>query len=167
MRSLRRALLGLTLGLCACSPRLDWREVRPDGAGVLALFPCQPDLSAHAPTVAEPVRMGLAQCEAGGQSFSLSWAELDDPSRAGAVLRQMRESLAAKLAAVAGPARPLDVPGMTPNPEAQYQRLTAAQQQAQVGVFTHGRRVYQAVMLGTAPNDAAWENFVGALRLAP
>jgi hypothetical protein len=153
------------LMLAACSPSLDWREVRPEGADLLAMFPCKPSVSAHPATPAEPVTMGLAQCEAAGQSFALSWAEVDDPAQVTAALRQMRTSLSTKLAAPPSPTSPLQVPGMTPNPEAQQQLLKGSRQQASVAVFTRGRRVYQAVMLGPQANAAAWDAFIGSLRL--
>lgn len=132
---------------------------------MLALFPCKPTISAHPATRAEPVAMGLAQCEAAGQSFALSWAELDDPAQVTAVLRQMRASLASKLAAQPSLPKPLQVPGMTPNPEAQQQSLVGAQQRARVAVFSRGRRVYQALMLGARPNEAGWDGFINGLRL--
>ncbi len=153
------------LALTACSPGLDWREVRPEGADVLVMFPCKPTFSAHPATRAEPVAMGLAQCEAAGQSFALSWAEVNDPAQVTGVLRQMRESLASKMSARRSDPRPLQVPGMTPNIEARQQVLIGGQQQAQVAVFTRGRRVYQALMLGARPNAAAWEAFINSLRL--
>ncbi|MFO1268454.1 MAG: hypothetical protein U1F67_17830, partial [Rubrivivax sp.] len=37
------ALLAAALG--ACSPALDWREVRPAGTAVVALMPCRPNAS--------------------------------------------------------------------------------------------------------------------------
>jgi len=157
--------LAAVLPLTACSPGLDWREVRPEGADVLVMFPCKPTISAHPPTRAEPVAMGLAQCEAAGQSFALSWAEVDDPAQLTAVLRQMRESLASKMSARRSEPYALQVPGMTPNIEAKQQSLIGAQEQAQVAVFTRGRRVYQAVMLGARPSAAAWDAFVNSLRL--
>lgn len=84
------------LALVACTPGLDWREVRPAGAGVLALFPCKPEVLSRPATPAEPARMGLAQCKAAGLSFALSWAELPDPAQVSPALRQMREALATK-----------------------------------------------------------------------
>ena len=165
MRSLMMISLAAVLALAACSPGLDWREVRPDGADVLVMFPCKPTISAHPATKAEPVAMGLAQCEAAGQSFALSWAEVNDPAQLTPALRQMRESLATKLAAQPSVPKPLQVPGMTPNAEAQRQTLVGPQQQAQVAVFTRGRRVYQALMLGAKPNAAAWDGFINSLRL--
>ena len=31
----------------ACTPTLDWREVRPEASGLVALFPCKPDRHAR------------------------------------------------------------------------------------------------------------------------
>ena len=152
--------------LTACSPGLDWREVRPEGGGVLALFPCKPEVSTHRATRTEPVTMGLAQCMAAGQSFALSWAEVDDATKVGTALSQMRVALAGKLSAQSQEARPLLVPGMTPNREAQQQALVGPQQQARMAVFARGQRVYQLVMLGTQRNEAAWETFLASIKLA-
>jgi len=165
MRSPMIFALAAVLALAACSPGLDWREVRPDGAEVRVMFPCKPTISVHPATRAEPVAMGLARCDAAGQSFALSWAEVDDPAQLTAALREMRESLARKMSAQRSEPHALQVPGMTPNAEAQQQTLIGAQQQAQVAVFTRGRRVYQALMLGARPNAAAWGVFLDSLRL--
>jgi hypothetical protein len=157
--------LAAVLMLAACSPGLDWRELRPQGADARVMFPCKPTTTAHPATPAEPVTMGLAQCEAAGQNFALSWAEVDDPAQLTAALRQMRESLALKMSATPGEPRPVKVPGMTPNVEAQQQTLVGAHQRAQVAVFTRGQRVYQALMLGARPNAAAWDTFIGSVQL--
>ena len=49
MKSPYAWLAAATLALTACSPALDWRQVRPDDAGVEAMFPCKP--LSHARTV--------------------------------------------------------------------------------------------------------------------
>lgn len=151
------------LVLAACAPSLDWREVRPAGADLLALFPCKPEVESRT----QPTAMGLAVCKAAGQSFSVSWAELAEPAQVGPALRQMRETLAAKLEARPAPGLALQVPGMTPNPQAQQQILDGVQQHARVAVFARGLRVYQATQLGPKPDAAAWEAFVTGLKLAP
>lgn len=154
------ALFALVAVVSACSPSLDWREVRPDGAGVLALFPCKPEIERR-----EPVRMGQAVCKAAGASFSLTWVRLDDPAQVAPALEQMRVSLAARLQARAAPAQAVQVKGMTPNPQALQQGLQAERQQARIAVFARGMWVYQAVMLGAKPDEAAWETFLTGLRL--
>ncbi|MGS0753880.1 hypothetical protein ACVBEH_03475 [Roseateles sp. GG27B] len=84
-------------------------------------------------------------------------------------MRQMRASLFIKLAAQPTPPQPLQVPGMTPNPETGVYRLegfaAAGAQKVQVAIFTRGLWVYQAVMLGDKRDDAAWSNFVDSIKL--
>ena len=148
----------------ACSPSLDWREARPADSGALLLFPCKPEIASRPATAAAPVRMGLAQCKAAGLTFSLAWAELEDPAKIAPALRQMPAALAAKLEAKAAEVRPLQIAGMTPNPLTGQQSLTG-NRQAEVAVFTRGRIVYQAVMIGAKRNEVAWDSFVGSIRL--
>lgn len=171
--------LPLLLGLGACAPKLDWREVRPAGSGLVAWFPCKPKVETRAAqpggTPTPQGGMGLAVCRSEELSFSVAWADVVEPSQVGPALQQMRESLLAKLAAQAGPAQALAVPGMTPNPQALQHSLQAAGGAAaglgQVAVFARGLRVYQAVMLGATrkadSSQQAWETFVTALRVEP
>lgn len=164
----RRALAGVLAGvslLAACVPALDWREVRPEGGGLQALFPCKPEVESRR----APAPMGLAVCQAAGQSFSVSWAELADPAQVGPALRQMREALATKLAAPApaSASSGVQVPGMTPQPEAGQWLLQGARQQARVAVFARGLRVYQLTQLGERLEAGAWETFVTGLTLQP
>lgn len=142
--------------------------VRPAEAGVSALFPCKPTVNSHPATAAEPVAMGLAECKAGGWTFSLAWADLADPALVGPALAQMPRSLALKLNAPpqATPLPlPLVVPGMTANPAAQVQVLVGDKQRARVAVFTRGLRVYQLVLLGAQDNPAAWDAFLASVKL--
>lgn len=146
-------MLGL---LAACQPALNWREARPAGSGAVALFPCKPE-------VEQRPGMGLAQCEAAGRRFSLSWADLPDPAQLGPALKAMPTALAGKLGQPLPAAQALQVPGMTPLPEAAEYRLGAAAGITRVAVFAHGTRVYQAVMTAEADDRAAWENFRAGL----
>ncbi|QPF75795.1 hypothetical protein G8A07_24720 [Roseateles sp. DAIF2] len=152
----------LGLALSACAPALDWREVRPAGADLLALFPCKPEVESRQ----QPAAMGLAVCQAAGASFSVSWTEVAEPAQVGPALAQMREALATKLQARARPGEALQVPGMTPQLQAQQQALEGGTQPARVAVFARGLRVYQATLLGATADPAAWETFVTGLRLA-
>lgn len=150
--------------LAACQPALNWREVRPAGSGALALFPCKPEV-AQRPAEAGQGAMGLAQCEAAGRRFSLSWAEAPDATQAGAALTAMSAALAAKLGQALPSAQPLSVPGMTPLPEAAQHRIAGPGDVVRLAVFAHGGRVYQALLSGPADDTAAWETFVGGLRV--
>lgn len=161
-------LLGLLLSaalLSACSPGLDWREARPEGANARLLFPCKPELHQRAASPESPAAMGLAQCKAAGATFALSWAHVEDPSQIGPALQGMRTSLVSKLSAQAGELSEVQVAGMTPSPFAQQQRLMAAGQVAQVAVFTRGQQVYQALMLGPKLDARAWQSFLESIKL--
>jgi len=129
------------------------------------MFPCKPQLNVRPATPAEPSAMGLAECKAADLSFSLAWAELPDPTMVTPALLQMRQSMAAKLGATDSPAQALQVPGMTPNPEAQVQVLTGGAQQARIAVFSRGLRVYQLVLLGKKGGPEAWDSFLGSIKL--
>ncbi len=75
---MRRLLLCATLlgaALPACSPALDWREVRPDGSAARVLFPCQPKSQTRQAALAGArMPMTLLSCEADGQTFALAHA---------------------------------------------------------------------------------------------
>lgn len=144
--------------LSACQPALNWREVHPSGSGAVAQFPCKPD-------VQQRTGMGLAQCEAAGHGFALSWADLPDATQAAAALKAMPQALATKLGQPLPAGAALQVPGMTPMPEAAQYLLTGARSVTRVAVFAHGGRVYQALMTVPADDAAAWENFRAGLAI--
>lgn len=176
-RSLRRArFLSLTLlGMAmACTPALDWREVRPDGAHLALMFPCKPASDArNLDLQGRQVRTFLHACKTANQSFALSYADVGDPALVGAALKQMRESLTAKLSPrpsqPAASAVPLMVNGMTPNPQALAQPLSGQLPDGSavfgiVAVFARGTIVYQAVVLGSRHDAVAQEAFVNAIK---
>lgn len=152
----------LTL-LAACQPALNWREVRPPQSEAAALFPCKPEIEQRPAQPGRQGAMGLARCEAAGRRFALSWAELPDPAQAAAALAAMPQALAAKLGQPLPQGQVLQVPGMTPLPEAFQHRLAGPGGVTRVAVFARGGRVYQALMTADADDPAAWDSFVGSL----
>jgi hypothetical protein len=170
----RCALLALASVLLACSPGLNWREVRPEHAGLSLLFPCKPEVESRPLRAAAAglpaLEMGLAVCMAEGARFSLAWADVDEPAKLTPALAQMRASLATKLHARAQPAQALALAGMTPNPEALTQVLRGGQAegrevQAEVAVFARGLRVFQLVRLGPQAGGPTWESFLNSVNL--
>lgn len=157
-------MLGLLGLLAACQPVLNWREARPAESGAQALFPCKPEAEQR-PAQAGQGAMGLAHCEAAGLHVSLSWADLPDPTQLGAALQAMPQALARKLGQPLPQAATLQVPGMTPLPEAAQYRVAGAAGVTRLAVFAHGGRVYQAVMSSAKDDAAAWDSFVGGLRV--
>ena len=109
--------------------------------------------------------MGLAVCHAAELSFSLSWSEMPRPDMPGPALRTMGEGLRQRLQAPEAPLQGLQVPGMTPRPESGQQQLVGPKQQARQALFSRGLKVYQLVMVGPRDDPAAWQNFLGSVRM--
>lgn len=157
--------------LPACSPALDWREVRPEGSAAVALFPCKPKSQSRPTTLAGiPTRMTLLSCEAEGMTFALAHAEIGDPSQVQLALDALAAALAANLQARQVPGEPLTVPGMTPGPGARRLSIegrlpdgTPIREEA--ALFAFGTHVYQAAVLGAQPGGAA-QTFIDSLRVA-
>lgn len=157
----------LCLAASACSPRLDWREVQPEDASALLRFPCKPDLHHRAAATQQPA-MGLAVCKAGGQSFSLSWADIPDPAQVGPAMAAMRSGLLGRMSSGQAPVsvpQPVQVSGMTPQAEAVQLHVAVQGQHARVAVFARGLRVYQLLMVGDADDAAAFDIFLESVHL--
>lgn len=167
-----RAGLLAALGLAACAPALNWREVRPESSELVALFPCKPDRFARALVLAGgKVDMRLVSCAVDGVTFALSYAALDDPARIGQAMEQLRDAAAANIGGQAGQPAPFSVSGMTPHALAQRWSLQghAADGAAvleQVGFFSKGLRVYQATVVGPRLDKDAVETFFNGMKLA-
>jgi hypothetical protein len=167
------ALLSAVLFVAACSPALDWREVRPEGSGLVGLMPCRPSVYERKVQLAgPPVPLSLNACSADGLTFALAFADVGDPARVSAALAELRATALANVGADAPQVLPLGVPGATPNPASA--RLLAAGRlpdgkavQEQVAVFSHGTRVFQATVVGARVSAEVADNFFGGLRLAP
>lgn len=167
--SLCAALAG-AVTVAACTPALDWREVRPEGSGALALFPCKPkSLTRTAQLAGVAVPMTVLSCEADGITFALGHADLGDPARVTAALADLKAALAGNLGA--GDVRwvPFELSGMTPNAQAARVKIEGrvpdgSSRQEEAAVFARGTRVYQAVVLGARINDGAATVFFENLR---
>ena len=167
-----RCVAWVAVALAACSPTLDWRDVNVDGAALTALFPCRPDRRARPVTVAaSTVRMEMAACEAGADTFAISFFDVSEPSAVGPALEALRGTLAANIGAVAPSAVADAVPGMTPSPfagrvDAAGHRPDGTAIRAHAVFFARGLRVYQASVTGTAPMPDSVITFLGGLKLA-
>jgi hypothetical protein len=156
----------------ACTPALDWRDVQPAGSPVQVLMPCRPTSHARRIVLAgAPVEMTLFACEAGGDTYAVGWADLQDPVRVTAALEQLARSAQANVRAApdsfAAPAR---VDGMTPNASAIRLNLRGQLPDGRavteaVVVFAYGTSVVQATVVGPRPDPLAVEAFVESLRV--
>ena len=156
----------------ACSPVLDWREVRPEGADLVLLMPCRPSRQARSVTLAgRPVALALVACSAGGQTWGLAAGDMGDPALVGPALGELRRAAAANLGAPASAEPEAFAPrGATPNPASGRLRLAGrlpdgTEVAEQAAFFARGTWVYQATVVGaTLPADAA-ATFFDSLRL--
>lgn len=163
------AVAALLVG--ACSPALDWRELRPEGSGIAALFPCKPDRNVRSLAVAgHRVRMEMLACSADGATYALAYVDLPEPSAIGPALAELRGLAATNIGTVPGTSTVLQVPGMTPHPQAARIALSGrlpdgAAVQEQAAFFARGLRVYQASVIGTRLRGDGAETFLAALKL--
>lgn len=166
------ALLASAL-LAACSPTFDWREARFEGSTLVAMFPCRPDHHERPVELAgRRTTMQMNACATGGATFAVSVVELGDPTLAAAAQRQLRAIAVANVQGDAPQAVPWRLAGTTPNSETT--RLSTrgrlpdgAAVVEHAAFFTQGLKVYQASVIGDAPNPEALETFFAGLKFVP
>ncbi len=158
--------------LAACTPALDWREVRPVDSEAVALFPCKPQRASRDVMLAGVrVRMHLASCTAQAVTYALGYALLGDPADVNTALNEMRSASAANIGAKTATRSAWSVSGMTPNPLAE--KLTMQGHDAQgeavreeAAFFVKGLRVYQATIVGPKLDKEAVDTFFSGLKLS-
>ncbi len=135
------------------------------------MFPCKPDRFARSVTLGpERVQMHLASCSAGGAIYALSHAELVDPAHITAALQALRSAAALNIGGQATVLSPMQVSGMTPHRLAEHlaiegRRADGGALREEIGVFTRGRRVFQATVIGDVLDPQATETFFAGLKL--
>lgn len=170
MGSLRSLLLSAAL-LCACSPALDWRQMTPAELGVLALFPCRPaSLTRQVLVLQQRSPMVMHACSAGGNTFAVSGVAMGDVRDVTPAIGFLRDAATRNISAVGGAAQPFAVPGMTPNAQAgrfvlRGRRPDGSAVTEHLLLFAHGARIYQASVVGDAPDEAAVATFFGGLKV--
>jgi hypothetical protein len=146
------AVLASACALAACSPTFDWREVRIEGTGLKAMFPCKPDNAARqVPMAGREVSLQVRGCDTGGATFALLSAEIGDPSRTGEVLAQWNAATLANMRGTAtqqGPFLPRGALGLPQSQKvvARGQRQDGSPVQGHAAYFARGRHVFQAVI---------------------
>jgi hypothetical protein len=159
------------LGLAACSPALNWREVRPEGSDLVAMFPCKPDrFVRQVPLAGARVEMHLVSCAVDGVSYAIVHARVAEPVQVGAALEALRESAAGNIGGQASAQAAFTVRGMTPSPlavrfSAEGHGADGTPVREQAGVFARGLQVYQATVVGPALDPQATDTFFSGLRL--
>ena len=172
MPCLRSACLLIAL-LCACSPPLDWRRVRPVGLELEAMFPCRPaTLSRDVMLVQRRVEMAMHACATGNSTYAVGAATLEDVRDVGAALAALRDAAARNVTGSATEEQAIQVPGATPHVESARVKLTGARPDGtavveHIAVFARGARVYQALVVGDRPDTDAVSTFFDGLKVGP
>lgn len=166
--------IGAAIVCAACAPTLDWRETRPPGSAVEALFPCKPASHARRLELAgASVEMTLYACEAGGATYALAFTDLKDPTRVTVALKALAHAAQANVGASAPRmTAPAQVPGMTPNAQALRAQIDGRAPDGRpvtqhVAWFAYGTQAMQATVLAERPDGAAVATFFDALRIRP
>ncbi|MES2976754.1 MAG: hypothetical protein V4757_24310 [Pseudomonadota bacterium] len=155
--------------LAACDPTYNWREVRADTSGLVAMLPCKPDRAARPVTLAgQSMELKLAGCEAGGATFAVSHATLADPSRANEVLAQWRQVTLANMNAAAPRDAAFRVKGALDLP-ASVQTVAVGRRADGLPVLAHaawfarGAQVFHAVVYADRLSPEVAEAFFSGL----
>ncbi len=160
-------------GLAACSPALNWRATHAEGSGLVAMFPCRPDLVVRSVEIAGTrQRMEMRVCAAGGTTFAVGYVDVADDAAVSRTLERLQSAAVANIGGAAPRQEPLAIDGMAPNPHAAHLsfdgRLPDGSPVHEEAVFfARGLRVYQAGIIGRAPPPDAVSSFIAGLKLVP
>lgn len=164
---------GAALALAACTPALNWREVRAEGSDLVAMFPCKPQrFVRQVPLAGASVEMRLMSCAVDGVNYAVVHARVADPAQVGPALQALRAAAVENIGGRAANETPFAVGGMTPSPwalrfSAEGRGADGEPVREQAGVFARGVQVFQATVVGPAPQAQAVDGFFGGLRFAP
>ena len=109
-------VLMAALGLQACSPAWNWREIRLDGAPLTIMLPCKPDHASQLVTLAgHTVPLSMTGCETGGATLAVSRMLLPAGASPGAALAQWRTATLAGMRAQAVSEQPFQPANQLPH----------------------------------------------------
>lgn len=152
--------------LAACSPALNWREVRPEGTRLALLLPCKPDKAEKTVPLGGPATpLSMLGCDAGGATFAVAVAQLGDAAQAAPVLAQWQSLTLANMKA--GPAQvvPLRIPGAEAVlVKAQGRRSDGTPVSGQAAYFAQGSQLFQVVLYAERITPEAADTFFSSLK---
>lgn len=164
-------LIPLLLALSACSPSLNWREVRASQGELKFMLPCKPDQGSRKQTLGGlELDVHMTGCEAGGALFAVSSVTLEDPSRALAIQLQWQAAMLENMRAGTSVSSPFLIRGATPllaplQVKAQGSDREGRAISAEGVWFAHGARLYHAVIYAERIRSEMSEPFFGGLEL--
>ncbi len=145
--------------LFACTPTLNWREVRlesPEGSALKAQLPCKPDAATRQQQLAGiQLNLSMMGCIAGEATFTLSRIPLSDPLTAPKVLAAWQAFALRSLSAQPATVRGIKIAGASAWPPTARVTLAGTTTQADIAWFAQqtpaGLTLYQAAMYVKAP----------------
>lgn len=168
---LRTLLVPLLLMLLACSPSLNWREVRLGGGELKAVLPCKPDQAQRRQSLAGyDIELAMQGCEAGGALYAISVAELATPAQAQQVQAQWQTNLLATLQAQGSSRQAFAIRGANAQPEALQLQASGRSAEGraltvQAVWFMRGTRLYHAAIYAERLTAEMSEPFFGGMEL--
>jgi hypothetical protein len=171
MHRIAAALLVSASTLAACSPTFNWREVRVEPGGLVAMLPCKPDKGNRTvPMAGRDVKLEALSCDTGGATFALLSADMQDAARAGEVLAQWKAATLANLHSKSAQDIAFRPPGAANLPQslqvvASGQRADGSKVESHAAYFARGSRVFQAVIYADRLKPEAADTFFSGLRV--
>ncbi len=156
----------MVLSLAACSPALNWREVRAATAPLVLMLPCKPDQGSRSvPFAGRDTMLQMLGCDAAGMTFAVAHAEIAPAADAQAVLAQWKQITLTHVRAEGAQESAARVSGATSAAAALPALRVRARGRAPDGAalhtealyFVQGRRVVQAVLYAKADSHEARE----------
>ena len=167
----RYLVLPLLILLQACSPSLNWREVRLAGGELKAMLPCKPDQAQRRQSLAGyEIELNMIGCEAGGALYAISAAELGTPAQAQQVQAQWQTNLLATLQAQGGIRQAYAIRGANAQPEALQLQASGRTEDGraltvQAVWFMRGTRLYHAAVYAERLSTEMSEPFFSGMEL--
>lgn len=161
------------LALLACSPTLDWREVRPAGTRLQVMFPCKVVIQERRVQLAgQAVDLSLRACSADNATWGLAHADVIDPRQLRAAMNELLAAAVRNIGAASPQIRPLQVPGATPHEASVHARLSGRRPDGKavemaIALFADGTRVFQATWLAAGATGDGAASFFASLRISP
>ena len=169
------AVLLLCTFLVACSPGLNWRDVRPAQAPMSALFPCKPEAAERRlPLGDKEIVVKMLVCEAEDAVFTLAYAELKPDLKPGDLLDLWRKATLSQMNAKTPTQVPFTLKGALPLSQstrlvAQGSRPDGLPLAVHASWFAVGSVVFQAAVYfsdeSAKANSAVAETFFSGLKI--
>lgn len=163
-------LLLLALATSACTPTLNWRDVRAVGA-LKGVLPCKPDEARRSQQLAGlSLTMHMMGCEAGGALFVIAAVALENPQQAMEVQGQWQQQMQTSMRArsVSAGDFKLRGAGVVFQPKlvlALGENEGKKALEVRSAWFVHGRYLYQAAVYAEKIQADMAEPFFSGLEL--